>query len=460
MHFSASWSLKVGGGSGFSVWSFRWGVAASALVCCLWAVDSGANGINRNGVGARGIGMGGASNADVGDAFAGMAVNPSLLGYVDGADLSVGVVGVMAEGVYENGTGSLGYLDERSGVFPEIVVRSSLDSRWGLGFSLIPEQARIADWVFRDPEGGIDGSTSYGVEAHRSEILAVRAAAGIGLQVSDSLSVGASVGAVYNENRLRSPYLFQSHPALAGFKTLLDLQTDGVGVNGDLGVTWRPSEAVAVGLTYRTPTRIETEGWASGDIGAQLRSLGLVGVPSAFRYRAEVENELPQVATAGISWQVTERTRVAVQVDWVGWSSAFDELTVSLTDGNNEAINGLLGSDGIVDTVPLDWEDRLVYRAGVEHRLSENWTLRSGYAYAEAPMPTRTMVPMTAAISEYSVSVGVGYAFDCYQIDLSYQMDLPTSRRLSDSEVRSGEYRDAVIDLEAHWLALTVRYDF
>lgn len=389
-----------------------------------------------------------------------MAVNPALLSYVDGVDLSVGVVGVVAEGGYENGTGSLGYLDDRGGVFPEIVLRSSLDSRLGLGFSLIPEQARIADWVFPDPEGGIDGSTSYGVEAHRSEIIAIRAAAGIGLQVSDSLSVGASVGAVYNENRLRSPYLFQSHPALAGFKTLLDLQTDGVGVNGEFGVTWRPSDRVTVGLTYRTPTRIETEGTARGDIGEQLRSLGLVGVPSTFRYRAEVENELPQVATAGISWRVTEKTRVSLQVDWVGWSGAFDDLTVTLTDGNNASINGLLGSDGIVDTVPLDWEDRLVYRLGIEHRLSEHWTLRTGYTYAEAPMPTRTMVPMTAAISEHSVGVGLGYAWDRYQVDLSYQVDLPASRKLSDSEVKSGEYRDAEIELEAHWLALTVRYDF
>lgn len=430
------------------------------LAVLLLANFSSANGINRNGSGARSMAMGGASVADRDDYFASMALNPSLLSYVDGVDLSIGVVGALAEGTFDNGSDRLGYLDDRGGAFPEVVLRSSLGSNLGLGFSLVPEEIRIADWVYEDLPGGIDGDTSYGSRTHRSEILGVRAAVGLGWQVTDTLSIGVSGGAVYNQNRLKAPYIFQSHPALAGFKTLLDLETDGVGLNGDIGLTWEVTKSLTVGLSYRTPTRISTEGTARGDIGEQLASLGLDQVPSTFAYRAEVENEFPQSATGGISWQVTEKTRVAFQVDWIGWERAFDNLTVNLSDGTNESINGLLGSDEIVDSVPLDWDDQFVYRAGIEHRLSEEWALRLGYSYGKAPMPTSTTTPMTAAISEHTVGVGVGYARGPYRVDLSYQWDLPATQQLSDSRILSGEYKNSKVGLEAHWLALTVGYDF
>lgn len=428
--------------------------AIALLPSALWG-----NGINRNGIGARSISLGGASVAEVSDTFAAANSNPALLGFNLSDDYALGLVGVIAEGEFDNGGSRKGLLDDGSGVFPEIAVRRLLRDGFSLGFSFVPEQARSADWVYQDLPGGVDGATTYGVRAHRSDILGIRSAVSLGWQIHDTLSLGAGLGVTYNRNRLVSPYLFQSHPALAGFKTLLDLETDGFGVNGDLGLAWKPTETVTVGLSYRTPTRIDSSGSAEGDIGAQLDSLGLA-VPSGFRYSAEVENTLPDYLSAGISWEITPKTRLALQADWIGWEDSFDELTVRLTDGNNSAINGLLKSTSITDTVPLDWQDRIVFRAGIEHEIVEDWFLRLGYAHGEAPMPVNTTLPMTAAISEHSVGIGVGHVAGPFRIDLAYQVDLPASRSLHGTRILSGEYEGSKIDLSAHWIALTVGYEF
>lgn len=441
--------------------------SGNVVPCSFWAfvylflpeVAEG-NGINRNGIGAKSLSLGGASVTDVSDTFASTALNPALLGFSVSDDLAVGLIGVVAEGRFENGGSRLGLLDDRSGAFPEFAVRRALGEGVSLGFSLVPEQARAADWFYEDRPGGVDGATTYGVRAHRSDILGVRAAISLGWTVCDSVTAGVSLGATHNRNRLVSPYSFQSHPVLAGFKTLLDLETEGTGINADFGLAWKPVESLKFGLVYRTPTSIATEGDARGDIRAQLDSLGLTTVPSQFHYDAEVENTLPGSVIAGLEWTVDEKTRISAQADWIGWGNSFDDLEVRLRNGSNGSINRVIGSTGIVDVVPLDWEDRFVFRIGVEHEWSEDWFLRFGYAHGKAPMPANTTLPMTAAISEHSLSTGIGHHFGPYRIDLAYQIDLPESRDLTGTIIRSGEYEGAAIDLTAHWIGLTVGYEF
>lgn len=418
------------------------------------------NGINRNGIGAKAISMGGASAADVSDTFAATTQNPALLGFSVSDDLALGLTGVIADAEFRNGTSAVGLLDDRAGVIPEIAVRKLLRDDLALGFSLVSEQARVADWVFEDKPGGASGVTSYGRRSHHSEIIGIRGAVSLGWKISDQLSVGAGVGTVYNRNSLNSPYTFQSHPTLAGFKTLLDLETEGFGMNGDLGVTWRPSEDVTLALSYRTVTQIDTHGSAKGDIRNQFDDLGLSQVPGHFGYDARVENTLPDRLTAGLSWQATDRTRFAFQADWTGWADTFDDLTVNLRDGTNPSINGLLNSDAIEDTIPLKWRDTITLRFGLEHEFAADWFLRGGYSYGASPVPDETALPMTAAISEHSVGLGIGHVCGPFQIDLAYQIDLPSSRTLDQSIIRSGEFEDSHLELEAHWIALTVGYEF
>ena len=156
-------------------------------------------------------------------------------------------------------------------------------------------------------------------------------------------------------------------------------------MNGQFGVIYRPIDTLQFGLTYTTASTIYSKGDASGNAGTQF------GVPGAvpFHYDAEVDNSFPQMISGGGSWKFCRDWRLALQVDWIDWAGAFKTLPVNLSNGNNPAVNGLVGSSSLQDSVPLNWKDVFVFHGGLEYAVTPNLTLRGGYSYGQSPVPTR-----------------------------------------------------------------------
>jgi len=311
-----------------------------------------------------------------------------------------------------------------------------------------------------DAPGGADGATTYGLQRHESEILVVRGGAGVAVELTPQISFDATLGAIYNENRLHAPYIFQSQPTLRGVKTLLDLETSGFGWNAQFGFLLSPSKELQFGLTYKTRTVVNSEGDASGNAGVQLANIGLGAARPDFRYDAEVVNAFPQMITGGASWQCHPRWRLAAQLDWIDWSGAFDRLHVKLRNGNNADLNGLVGSDGMDDFVPLDWRDQIIVRAGVEYALRDTLRLRGGYSYGCNPVPGGTLTPLTAAIVEHTVSTGVGWECGRWTVDFAYQWSIPHEESVGTSGLRSGEYSNSETRVGVHWFGLTTGVRF
>ncbi|WP_166647081.1 OmpP1/FadL family transporter [Prosthecobacter fusiformis] len=425
-----------------------------------FAPEVQASGIDRNGIGARSMGMAGATLADDLDAVTSAAQNPAALGFLEKSDVSLGIAGAWASGRYDNAQNEGGKLTDTWGLLPEIVYRQPLADRLAMSMSLITDSTRLADWYFRDPAGGATGTTSYGQQHHRSSIINMRAALGLGWRLTDQLALGASVGLVYNRNELTTPYTFQTQPALKGFKTLLDLETEGFGANGDLALHWKPTKDFAMAFSYRTATQFNTEGTARGDVTRQLVDAGLVGVPGEFKYDAKVATHLPQKAAVGMTWQALKKLRVGGQAEWVDWSNAYDVLEVRLANGSNPAVNATTGSKSLDDDIDLNWKDSFVFRLGFEYELTESLSLRMGYAYGSNPVSTDTLLPTTAAISEHTLALGLGYTRGRYQIDLAYQYDLPAVQHSSARSIQGPEYKDSRVKLQSHWIGLTTKIAF
>ena len=328
------------------------------------------------------------------------------------------------------------------------------------GVGVNPDIVLRAPWRYRDAPGGADGRTSYGVQPHESEILLLRSALGVSWDIMPTLSLGANIGLLYNENRLRAPYVFQSQPTLRTAKVLLDLDTDGFGWNAEAGLRWRPIPAVALSLRYTSRSQVETYGRASGNAGVQFANLGLGGARPDFDYDATVTNAFPQQVSTGIAWQAARRTTLSAQFDWINWSGAFDSLGVRLRDGNNTDLNALLGSDRLNDAIPLHWRDGFVGRFGVEQELDAHWTLRAGYAFGNNPVPAGTLTPLTAAINEHTLTAGVGYRRGRYTIDAAYQWAIPATGRVRESDLAAGEYSDSTTRVSIQWLSITTAVAF
>lgn len=435
-------------------------LAATALVACNLQLD--AAGLYRDGVGAKSMSLGGSDVSWSDDALTSLGGNPAGLGFMKGSMLTLGSSGIYPQGSFKNRVDSDGYLIDKFTAGIEGAVGAKLPNlpvSIALGF--IPEAGLNGDWRYTDVPGGADGATTYGYHLQqRSEIIVLRTAVGVGVQITRQLSLGASVGFVYNENKLQAPYIFQNQPNLpAGFKTLLDLQTSGWGADGNFGLQYRPVDNVMLGLVYKTETRIHTNGSANGNAYAQLANLGLAGAPPAYRYNAEVDNVFPQSVSLGAAWQINKQWMVTSQVDWFDWS-VFDSLPVKLSNGSNAAVNGVVKSTALGDYIPLQWSDEFVYRLGVEYKPTENWAFRAGYVHGKSPVPDSTLTPLTAAITEDTLACGVGYTYGRYSIDAAFQYSLPKTRNVGTSFLQAGEYdgTSTKLSIETFTVTATVKF--
>ena len=419
-----------------------------------------ADGTDDNGIGARSMAMGGADVAWAADPLGAMGVNPAALSFLDSPELTLGGVGGIVQGQFNKPGVSNGSLDGNPEALPEGAFAMPIAKLpVVIGLSFVPESMMLANWHYGDPPGGL-GGVSYGNQQDRSEILALRSALGVAVQVTRDFSFGSSVGLIYNKNELTTPYVFQNlqpNPnGLNGAKTLLNLQTEGLAWNAQVGLMYRVTPDLQIGISYESETKIVSTGDATGDPSAQFH-LPPGSLP--FHYDTTVTNTLPQEVRAGLSWKFQPQWRLAVQVDWIDWSDAFKNLPLSFKNGSNPSVNAALGSS-FSESIPLDWQSRFVYRAGLEYSVTPSLTLRAGYSYGGNPVPSSTLTPMTAAIMEQTVTAGIGYHWKQFQVDLAYQYDLPVTESIQTSGLRSGEYSNSTIKVSAQEIALSTTVKF
>ncbi len=422
------------------------GKLTAVSVLALSGASAIADGIYRNGVGSRAMAMGGADVAYASDPLGAMAANPAGLGFLTGPELDLSMYGASPYGDF-NKAGSGGHLNSQLGVSPDAAFAMPLGKTpFTAGLSFVTDTALDSDWHYGDPPSA--GGVTYGSQRDRSEIIVFRSALGLGVQLSPQWSLGANVGLDYNENRLQAPYIFQSG-ALSGAKVLLDMTTTGLGWNGEIGALFRATTNLEFGVAYKSPTTIFSHGTASGDAGAQL---GVATYP--YQYDAQVKNVLPQVVTAGASWQFCDQWRAALQLDWINYADAFKQLPASLSNGHTAL------PASYDDYVPLNWANEFVYRAGIEYYATPRLVLRGGYCYGGSPVPNQTLTPLTAVITEHTLTTGIGYHWNRYGVDLAYQWDLPATRTIGVSGLQAGESSNSSVTIGMQTFSISTTVHF
>ena len=398
--------------------------------------NSFANGVLRNGIGSHSIGLGGSDLVFSGSPLGAMNSNPAALSRWKNHELQLSLTTAILDAEYSNSVSNDNEADSTPGLIPDFAYIHSLTDRLTLGVAINPISAVEADWKFLDPPGAVG---SYGLQTHKSSFVALRSALGLGFEVTPEFSLGASVGLIYNRNRLKAPYIFQTATGLAGTKVLANLDADGIGWNRVFSGIYRPNEIFEFSLGYTTRTTFTADGTLRGT------SDPVIGVGD-FAYDAEVKTALPQMISVGMGWQVTHPLRVGLQIDWIDWSDAFDRLPLTLTNGTNGALPATIN-----DVAPLDWEDRFVYRFGAEYDWSDKLQIRAGYSFGESPAPSETLTPTSAVIMKHTLGFGAGYRVGNYTIDLAYQWDLPTEDKTGTSRLLAGEYNGSRTDISIHW---------
>ncbi len=324
-------------------------------------------------------------------------------------------------------------------------------SRWSAGLGVTPDFLSRVYWHYSDSPG--TGGADYGAPAEESEISAYRVAAGVAFAPSPRLSLGATLGLVYNQNALVAPYIFQENPSLAGLKTLLALHTRGLGWGGSIGIATRPTRKLEIGAAWSSPIVVNGKGHASGDLGEQFAVLDIPFQPD-FIYRARVRVELPQSFFLGGRWQATHSLGLSLQGDYAGFHHAFRNLPIHLTHGNNADINAFLGSSSIHDEVPLNWSDQYTLRLAFDRALGEHYQVGGGYTRHSSLVPNGTLTPLNAAIMKNGLSTGIEFHDDRIRAAAAYAINLNQSASVGTSGLLAGEYSNSHLTIGTQALIL------
>ena len=437
---------------------FRRNLSLFIVVSAFFAVSAFAQDFYWNSASTRSLALGGVYVPSTSDAIGALTTNPAGLTYLSGPTLDLSMSAVFARGSFSNSANTNAPMTTSPGVIPYGAFGMPIGkSPFSFGVGFAPDMVSVSDWHYVDAPGFAE--VTYGLQEQKSAILAGRAMVGMSYAFNHKLSVGVTAGADYNSNTLHAPYIFQSQPALAGAKTLLDLHTYGTGWNMSAGAMFEPAKNVDLGVAWKSHTVIVTNGLASGDASALFAALG-AGTASTFTYNASVKNILPQSVNANIAWHLNPRWVLAFQTDWVNWSNAFVNLPVTLTNGTNTTINTVAGSSTLVDGVPLNWKDQYSFHGGVERMLTESTSLRFGYEHANSPVPNGTLTPLTAAIMTNQLSTGFAYHRGRSRFDIAYTFDPIAQQQVTQSNLLFTEYNNSADRVGLQSLTLGYSFQF
>ena len=439
-------------------------IALGLSTSSLRAQSAGALG---NGLSAAAVARGGTMVTEQGSPLDAVEGNPAGLAGIHSRALDLSGLALLAHGTFTNSVDKHGTLRAFSGALPYAAFATPLGhSKFTAAAAVTPEFLMRAVWQYTDPAG--TAGVTYGSQKQESQFLAVRGSASLAYAPTPKWTFGSSLGLVYNRNLLHAPYIFQQQPALAGLKVLLDLHTQGFGWNGSLGAQYQLNDRLRFGIAYKSPTFIPTHGYAQGSAYALFNALG-VGADPTYHYQAEVDNHLPQSATAGLRWQANPRLRLSFEGGFANWATAFHNLPVKLKDGTNPVINSVAGSPAIQDHIALNWHNQAIVRVGVELPVKHQWTARAGYSFLSNPVPSSTLTPLTAAILSHGLATGLGYQPESgtphnllsrLQWDAAYQIQLPANQSVGTSSLQAGEYSNSHIHVLTQSVTLSTRLNF
>jgi long-subunit fatty acid transport protein len=265
------------------------------------------------------------------------------------------------------------------------------------------------------------------------------------MQMPYSLDPSIMQGVANPQNGMTFGQMFAADPAQGGFgyqevtaaANMEELAA--LSFQGKIGLAFKLGSGVSLGVSYSSPVPLTfTNGKATMDMTGQFNDafaravqgfmmqnpgstqeqamaavgqlFGQLGIDPTAGFEAAYDLEttfgMPQSMGAGIRYEFSDAFRLGFDLEYVFWSSAFDEMEIALTNGSNANINTMMGSSSIETTFPLNWEDSFIAKLGFEYDASTVVTLRAGYAYGSNPVPDETVIPTFPAILEHHVMLG------------------------------------------------------
>ena len=412
---------------------------ASIVLTMGMAVARG-DGVVRDGVGAISTGRGG-TNLGFADNAAIILDNPGAMSNVaDCGFWELGVDTVICDIHYTDPDNDV---DNDVSGFPSGVfglVRHISDTPWSWGLGVFAPAGFSAEFDMVNPHTGPAHYKSLGV---LGKVLP-----GLSCQVTERLSIGATLGVGIGQAEIEGPFYIQTGP-LAGAPTLIDLQATEATVVGGLGLQYKLTPSTTIGVAYTEETRFVFDGTTRATL---LTPLGPIGSD----FDTQIDLVWPRSVGVGLKHEICCCQRLGVDVIWYDWSHAFDRLDLVFSNPSNPIVGALIPGGVLSDSLPMRWEDSVSLRLGYEWDSSDVTTWRLGYVYHDSPVPDATLNPYLDGILEHAFSAGVSRAYGHGMWNLAYQYSFSDEHTVGQSDIVGDDFTNSTLEAAAHWVSISV----
>ncbi|MGL4240979.1 MAG: OmpP1/FadL family transporter, partial [Beijerinckiaceae bacterium] len=227
----------------------------------------------------------------------------------------------------------------------------------------------------------------------------------VGIKLSDWLSVGFGFTAQQLNVTLSGgdPRFLPLGGGAFPLSSLSRLKGDAFGYGFTAGVTLKPFAGTEISLGYRSAIRHSLEGEL--DFTAPLA----VAVPAVASRLVRANVTLPDIATLGISHQLTQDWLLTGTVQWTNWSRL---NTVPVT-------NRLSGAP--ITGLGFRYRDEWFFALGAQYQVNQNWKVRAGLAYEMSPVTDSNRGVRVLDSDRIWASLGLNYKWsEKLEFDLSY----------------------------------------
>ncbi len=308
------------------------------------------------------------------------------------------------------------------------------DGRWALGLGVTAPFGLSTEWS----EAGY-----FRYQApHFAELITLNVNPTVAWRPRSNLSVGAGLDVMWSQLSLEQAYpwaLVLGSPAAPD--GLLEARGDGVGVSGNVGVTWEFIPGHRLAATCRAPVDIDYSGtFRVSAIPAPLS--GLIPAVSDFESRIG----FPTIVQVGYGVRLSDAWSVEASAEWIEFSR-FDSLPIKTG----------ASVPGVASSVPQDWEDTFTAGLAAGWQFHQDWNLRFGYQFFQSPIPDRTFSPTIPDADQNVLTAGIHWRRGRHALAVSYGAVLYDERQVQNNlnPAYNGTY-----DITVHLISASYRYSF
>lgn len=293
------------------------------------------------------------------------------------------------------------------------------------------------DGMLRDAVFGLSVTVPFGLSTKydgdwggkmlgvKSKVAAVNISPMVAYRLGDNFSFGLGVQLQRLEGEFTSaPKVIAADKANNGYG-YSKAEGDDWGYGYTVGMLFQPLESTRLGVSYRSKVKHKLEGNMSTDIpggvkrgdipgthpveGAKLTAL--LGTQSVLRGMngkpIEANVELPDYIIFGGWHRLNDRLGIGIQATRMRWST-IKELAIKRKRAQTVGTTTLKAGSEVSKEV-FNWKDTWLFSLGGAYELSDETTLRGGWAYDQTPVRDESRSVRVPDSDRQWFSVGVGH---------------------------------------------------